>query len=57
MCVRISEAEHLHWNEVKTLKMLSNDNSVAKYLLDLAADFDDEQVESSTQYLLKLLWN
>lgn len=46
--VRISEVQHLHWNEVKILKKLPNDNAVAKYLLDLAADFD-EQVESSTR--------
>ena len=48
MHIRISEAEHLRWIEAKTLKKLPNDNAVAKYLLDLAADFD-EQAKSSVR--------
>ena len=40
--VRISEAQHLRWNEVKSLKKLPSDNAVAKYLLDLAAEFDEQ---------------
>lgn len=45
--IRISEAQQLRWIEVKTLKKLPNDNAVAKYLLDLADDFD-EQAEGSS---------
>ena len=41
MRARISEAQHLRWNEVKTLKKLPSDNAVARYLLDLAAEFDE----------------
>ena len=48
MRIRILEAEHFHWIEVKTLKKLPNDNTVAKYLLDLDTDFD-EQAESSAR--------
>ena len=40
--VRISEAHHLRWNEVKTLKKLPSDNTVARYLLVLAAEFDEQ---------------
>ena len=46
VCVRNSDAQHLRWNEVKTLKKPSYDNAVARYLLDLAAEFD-EQAEGS----------
>ena len=40
--IRISEAQHLRWIEVKSLKKLPNDNTVAKYLLDLATDIDEQ---------------
>ena len=46
--IRISEAQHFRWVELKNLKKLPNDNAVANYLLDLAADFD-EQAEGSAQ--------
>ena len=46
--VRISEAQHLRWSEIKTLKKLPNDNAVARYLLDLPAEFD-EHAEGSDQ--------
>ena len=40
--MRMSEVEHRRWTELKTLKKLSSDNAVAKYLLDLAADLDEQ---------------
>ena len=47
MHVRILEAQHLRWMEVKNLKKLTNDNAVAEYLLDLAANFDEEAESSA----------
>ena len=43
VCVRISEAQHLRWNEVTTLKKLPSDNarSQVSSTLDLAAEFDE----------------
>ena len=35
--IRISEAEHCRWNELKNIRKLPNDTAVAKYLLDLAS--------------------
>ena len=43
VCVRISEAQHLRWNEVTTLTKLPSDNarSQVSSSLDLAAEFDE----------------
>ena len=43
MRVRISETQHLRWNELKNLKKLPNDDAVAKYLMDLASDIEEDE--------------
>ena len=45
--IRISETQHLRWNELKDLKKLPNDDAVAKYLMDLASDLDEEDESSA----------
>ena len=41
--VRISETQHLRWNELKNLKKLPNDDAVAKYLMDLASNIEEDE--------------
>ena len=48
MCMRISETQHIHWNELKNLKKPPSDDAVTKYLVDLASGIDEED-ESSTK--------
>ena len=45
--IRISETQHLRWNELKNLKMLPDDDAVAKYLMILASDFNEEDESSA----------
>ena len=45
--IRISETQHLRWNEIKNLKRLPNDDAVAKYLMDLASGIDEEDEDSA----------
>ena len=45
--IRILETQHLRWNELKNLKKLPNDDAVAKYLMDLASDLDEENESSA----------
>ena len=46
-CIRISETQHLRWNEIKNQKRLPNDDAVAKYLMDLASGINKMKAAQS----------